>query len=182
MYIKIKFKKIQKNSVRKNISAVQQTFFSTLFQAYVGWFAVFLNSIYVAKASATFFILVWLCYLYRVASMKANIKELLWSALIDIDHAPSTVAVASTDSEAHGISLLIAVPGSISTVARQYGIVYISQDQCQSEFDQNPLVNFLYLVFLNGADDNQTQLPSLGLSFPSAQNTLITGGTFVSLP
>ena len=134
-----------------------------------------------AKASATFFILVWLCYLYRVASMKANIKELVWSALIDIDHAPSTVAVASTDSEAHGISLLIAVPESISTVARQSGI-YISQDQCQSEFDQNPLVNFLYLVFLNGADDNQTQLPSPGLSFPSAQNTLITGGTFVSLP
>ena len=39
-------------------------------------------------------------------------------------------------------------------------------------------VHGLYLDV--GADDRQTQPP--GSSFPSAQNTLITGGTFVSLP
>ena len=39
-----------------------------------------------------------------------------------VDHAPTIIAVASTDStEAHGISPPIAVPASTSPVARQSG-------------------------------------------------------------
>ena len=49
-----------------------------------------------------------------------------------------------------------------------------------TESEQNPLVNCLHHVFLAGADDLQIQHPGPGF-IASAQNVLITGGTFVSL-
>jgi hypothetical protein len=49
-----------------------------------------------------------------------------------------------------------------------------------TEWEQNPSVNCLHIVFSAFADDQQAQQPVLGL-FPNAQNTVITGGTFVSL-
>jgi len=106
-----------------------------------------------------------------------------------VDHAPTTIAVASAES--HGISPLVAVPASISTVARQsltnpepetptpniqvpmspFSPDIILQDNLEStestvwttESEQNPL----------------TQHP--GSSFiANAQNILIPGGTFIN--
>jgi hypothetical protein len=49
-----------------------------------------------------------------------------------------------------------------------------------TELEQNPLVNCLHIVFSAFADDRQAQQPVSGM-FTNAQNTVINGGTFVSL-
>jgi hypothetical protein len=75
---------------------------------------------------------------------------------------------------------------AVAPVAHPEGTSPLSSDTTMqanlrsTELEQNPSVNCLHIVFSAFADDQQAQQPVSSM-FTNAQNTVITGGTFVSL-